>query len=152
MSVRSPSPVPHVFTDRSIFSLNLTRILDPHRNLTDQLQSQARTNVDMSTWCRHVHGSEAALFYPYRSVLMQAGTGLFRGKSIQNRLVCKNAIALAYYGSCRLLVMGSCVSWIYVQFLIGLVPLVCFIDLIYLTMQVPGFDWIAIRSSEVNLL
>ena len=28
---------------------------DSHRNLSDQLQSQARTYVDMSTWCRHVH-------------------------------------------------------------------------------------------------
>ena len=26
----------------------------------------------------------------------------------KNRLVCKNAVALAYNGSCRLLVMGSC--------------------------------------------
>ena len=29
------------------------------------------------------------------------------GKISKNRLVCKNAVALAYYGSCRLLVMGS---------------------------------------------
>ena len=33
---------------------------------------------------------------------------LFRGKKrSKNRLVCKIAVALAYYGSCRLLVMGS---------------------------------------------
>ena len=32
----------------------------------------------------------------------------FSGKISKNRLVCKNAVALAYYGSCRLLVMGSC--------------------------------------------
>ena len=51
---------------------------------------------------------EAALFYSYRSVLMYTGTGLFRGKMAKNRLVCKNAVALAYYGSCWLLVMGSC--------------------------------------------
>ena len=31
----------------------------------------------------------------------------FAGKISKNRLVCKNAVALAYYGSCRLLVMGS---------------------------------------------
>ena len=32
----------------------------------------------------------------------------FAGKIAKNRLVCKNAVALAlYYGSCRLLVMGS---------------------------------------------
>ena len=30
-----------------------------------------------------------------------------REKYLKNRLVCKNAVVLAYYGSCRLLVMGS---------------------------------------------
>ena len=35
-----------VFADQCIFSLNLSRIQhDPHRNLSDQLQSQARTTV-----------------------------------------------------------------------------------------------------------
>ena len=38
---------------------------------------------------------------------MKTGTYLFRGKNIyKNRLVCKNAVSLAYYGSCRLLVMA----------------------------------------------
>ena len=32
----------------------------------------------------------------------------FTRKISKNRLVCKNAVAVAYYGSCRLLVMGSC--------------------------------------------
>ena len=32
----------------------------------------------------------------------------FAGKISTNRLVCKNAVTLTYYGSCRLLVMGSC--------------------------------------------
>ena len=36
----------------------------------------------------------------------------FAGKISKNRLVCKNAVALAYYGSCRLLVMGSCWKWV----------------------------------------
>ena len=31
----------------------------------------------------------------------------FAGKISKNRLVCKNAVVLAYYWSCRLLVMGS---------------------------------------------
>ena len=31
-----------------------------------------------------------------------------REKISKNRLVCKNAAVLAYHGSCRLLVMGSC--------------------------------------------
>ena len=34
----------------------------------------------------------------------------FARKIYKSRLVCKKAVALAYYGSCRLLVMGSC-SW-----------------------------------------
>ena len=40
-----------VLTDRSIFSLNLSRIQIPtgHMNPSDQLQSEARTSVDMST-------------------------------------------------------------------------------------------------------
>ena len=33
----------------------------------------------------------------------------FTGKISKYRLVCKNAVAFAYYGSCMLLVMGSCV-------------------------------------------
>ena len=37
--------------------------------------------------------------------------GIFQGKiSNLNRLVCKKAVALAYYGSCRLLVMGLLVK------------------------------------------
>ena len=32
----------------------------------------------------------------------------FAGKIAKNRLVCKNAVALAYYERCRLLVVGSC--------------------------------------------
>ena len=57
-------PCKSAFTDRYIFSLNLSRI----RILSDQLQSQAGTSVDMSK------------FNSYRSVLMYTGTGLYRGK------------------------------------------------------------------------
>ena len=35
----------------------------------------------------------------------------FVGKMSKNRMVCKNAIALAYYGSCRFSVMSSLGSW-----------------------------------------
>ena len=74
---------------------------DPHRNLSDQLQSQAPTNVD-----RHVH------MRPHCFILTEACScrlelAYFAGKISKNRLVCKNAVALAYYGSCSLLVMGS---------------------------------------------
>ena len=54
--------------------------------------------------CRH----EAALFL----ILTEACSCAlelvyFAGKISKNRLVCENAVTLAYYGSCRLLVMGS---------------------------------------------
>ena len=88
---------------------------DPHRNLSYQLQLQARTNVDMSTsscgstWCRHVH------LRPHCFILTEAcwcrlELAYFAEKISKTRLVCKNAVVLAYYGSCRLLVMGCCSS------------------------------------------
>ena len=94
-----------VFTDRSIFSLNLSRIEIP-RNLSDQLQSQAPTNVDMSTWCRHVH-VRLHCFILTEACSCRLELAYFAGKISKNRLVCENAVALANYGSCRLLVMGS---------------------------------------------
>ena len=74
-----------------------------HRNLSDQLQLQARSNVDMSKWCQHVH------LRPHRFILTEAcSCGLelayFAGKISNNALACKNAVAFAYYWSCRLLV------------------------------------------------
>ena len=75
---QEPATTPYschgVFTDRSIFSLNLFRIQIP-----------TGTTV---TNCNHKQGlmstcsREASLFYPYRIVLMWTGTGLFRGKNI----------------------------------------------------------------------
>ena len=54
---------------------------------------------------------ETALFYPPRKrAYVVWNWAYFAGKLSKNRLVCKNAVALAYYGSCRLLVMGS-YSW-----------------------------------------
>ena len=63
-----------VFADRSIFSLNLSRIQIP-----------TGTSV---TNCNHKHGlmwtcsREAALFYPHRRVLTSSENGLFCGKNI----------------------------------------------------------------------
>ena len=38
----------------------------------------------------------------------------FAGKISKNRLVCKKTVALAYYGSCRLLVIGSWIRlWVF---------------------------------------
>ena len=39
---------------------------------------------------------------------MWTGTDLFQWKISKNRLVCKNAVALTYYGSCKLQVIGYC--------------------------------------------
>ena len=56
--------------------------------------------------CRHVH------VRPHCFILTEARScrlklEYFAEKISKNRLVCKNAVALAYYESCRLLVMGS---------------------------------------------
>ena len=58
--VTTPYSCHGFFTDRSIFSLNS----DANRTLSDQLQSQARANVDMSTWCRHVYVRPHCLTLP----------------------------------------------------------------------------------------
>ena len=75
------------------------------------LRSQARTNVVMSTWCRHVH------VRPHCFILTEVCScrlelAYFAEKISKNRhrQVSKNVVALAYYGSCRLLVTGSCPS------------------------------------------
>ena len=95
---QEPATTPYschgIFTDRSIFSLNFSRI-------------QVPTGASVTN-CIHKHGlaCEAA------SILTKACSctlemAYFTGKIAKNRLVCKNAVALAYYGSGRLLVMGS---------------------------------------------
>ena len=60
----------------------------------------------MLTWYRHDHAR------PHCSILTEACScrlelAYFAGKLSKNRLVCKNAVALAYYGSCRLVEMSS---------------------------------------------
>ena len=62
------------------------------------------TNVDMSTWCRHVH-VRPHCFIPIKACSFRLEMAYFARKISKNRLVCKNAVALAYYGSCRYLVM-----------------------------------------------
>ena len=74
---------------------------DPYRNLSDQLQSLARTSVDTSTWCRKVQ------VRPHWFILNEACScrlkqPYFAGEISKNRLVFENTVALAYYGSCRL--------------------------------------------------
>ena len=56
--------------------------------------------------CRHVHG-RLHCFILTEACSCTMELAYFSGKIAKNRLVCKNAVALAYYGSCTLLVMGS---------------------------------------------
>ena len=102
--------LPHIpvtaFSQTDLFLVWIYLEFRSHGNLSNQLQSQARTNVDMSKWRRHVH------VWPHCFILTEACScrlelAYFAGKISKNRLVCKNAVALAYYGSCLLLVMGS---------------------------------------------
>ena len=65
-------------------------------------------------WPHFSHGQDAeshvssSLFALRKRLLRRLVWSLFRGKKwLKNRLVCKNAVALAYYRSCRLPVMGS---------------------------------------------
>ena len=90
-----------VFTDRSIFSLHLSQIQIPKGTLVTNCKYKHGL---MSTWCRRVH------VRPHCFILTEACScrlelAYFAGKISKNRLVCKNAVALAYCGSCRLLVM-----------------------------------------------
>ena len=90
---------------RPIYSycLNLSRIQIP----TGTSVTNCNHKHGLMLTCRHVH------VRPHCFILTEACScrlelAYFAGKISKNRLVCKNAVALAYYGSCRLLVMGSC--------------------------------------------
>ena len=54
------------FSQTDLFLAEFISNSDPERNLSDQLQSQSRTNVDMMSTCSR----EPALFYSYQSMLM----------------------------------------------------------------------------------
>ena len=90
-----------VFTDRSIFSLNLSRIQIP--------TGTSVTNAVMSTCrhqCRYVH-MMLLCFILTESCSCRLELDYFAGKISKIRLVCKKEVALSYYESCRLLVMDS---------------------------------------------
>lgn len=106
---QDPATTPYschgVFTDLSIFSLNLCRTQFP----TGTLVTNCNHKHGLMLTCRQFH------MKPHCFILTEACScrlelAYFAGKVSKNRLVCKNALALAYYGSCRLLVMGSCWS------------------------------------------
>ena len=67
-------------------------------NRKQGLMLTRRHDVDMFT------GGRIVLSLP-KHAHVRTGTGLFLGEISKNRLVCKNAVALACYGSCRLLVV-----------------------------------------------
>ena len=102
--------LPHIpvtaFSQTDLFLVWIFSNSDPHGNPSNQLQSQARTNVDMSTSCRHIL-ERPRCFMLSEACSCRPELAYFAGKISKNRLVCKNAVAFAYYGSCRLLVMGS---------------------------------------------
>ena len=86
-----------VYSDQSIYSLNLSRIQVP-----------TGTSV---TNCSHKHG--LLLTCQHYVVLPKACScrlelAYFAAKISKNILFCKNAVALAYYGSSRLLLMHAC--------------------------------------------
>ena len=104
---QEPATTPYschvVFTDRSIFSLNLSRIQIPAGTSVTNWNHKRRLMLT----CRHFH------LRPHCIILTEACSrrlelANFAGKISKNRLVCKNAVVLAYYGSRRLLVMGAC--------------------------------------------
>ena len=100
-------PVTAFFTDRTIFSLNLSRIQIPtgtsvaNCNHKHGLMLTCRYDVDTFAWGRIVSSLPKRAHADWNWPIS-------RGKISKNRLACKNAVALSYYGSCRLLVMGSC--------------------------------------------
>ena len=101
-------PIIRCFYRLIYFKFEFISNSDPHRkrNLSDQLQSQAHTNVDMSTSCRHVH-VRPRCFILIEACSCRLVLAYFAGKMSKIRLVGKNAVALAYYGRCRLLALNG---------------------------------------------
>ena len=100
---QEPATLPYschgVFTDRSIFSLNLSRIRIP----TGTSVTNCNHKHGLMLTCRHVH-VRLYCFILTEACSCTLELAYFAGKIGKNRPVCKNAVALAYYGSCRLLV------------------------------------------------
>ena len=98
---QEPATTPYschgVFTARYVFSLNLSRIQIPTGTSVTNCNHKHRLVLT----CRHVR------VRPHCFILNDWNWPISREKISKNRLVCKNAFAMAYYGSCKLLVMGS---------------------------------------------
>ena len=88
------------------FCLNLSRIQIPTGTLVTNLQSQAWTNVDTLTWCWHVHARQHC-FILTDLAHVDWKWSISREKYLKIDSSVKNSVALAYYGSCRLLLMYS---------------------------------------------
>ena len=86
------------------FQLNLSRIQIPTRTSVNNCSHKhgLMSIVDMFTW------DNIVLFLPKRAHVDWNWPILQEKYISKNRPVCKNAVALANYGTCRLLVMSSC--------------------------------------------
>ena len=79
------------FTDRSIFSLNLTRIQTPAGALVTNHKHELSFMYVVFYFV--YMALEAAIVLPYRCALMRTEAELFlREKKPKNRPVCKNAV------------------------------------------------------------
>ena len=102
---RSPSPANcnHlIFLSRRFhrpiyFQFEFISNSGPHRNISDQLQTQALTNVDMSTCSRETVLYSFILTEAYSCRLDLA---YFAGKISKNRLVCEMPLHWLIMGSC----------------------------------------------------
>ena len=104
--------LPHIpATARSIFSLNLSRFQIPTGT---SVTNYNHNHGVMLTW-RHVH-VRPHCFILTETRWCRLEPAYLAGKISKNRLVCKNAVASAYYGSCRLLVKDSWKGLFYSQF------------------------------------
>ena len=83
--------------------LNLSRIQIP----TGTSVTNCNHKHGLMVTCRHLH-VRPHCFIPAEACSCRLELAYFAGRISKNRLVCKNAVSLPYYGSYRLLVIGPC--------------------------------------------
>ena len=101
------TPLPHIpvtaFSQTDLFSVWIYAWI---QIATETSVTNCNHKHALMLTCRHVH------VRPHCFIVTEARSWrleleCFAEKISKNRLVCKNAVALPYYESCRLLVMGS---------------------------------------------
>ena len=101
-----------VFTNRSIFNFNLSRIQIP----TGTLVTNCNHKHGIMSTCQHVHMRPHCFIFTEACSRRLEPLAYFAGTIPENRLVCKKAVALlVYYRSCRLLGVGSCLGLTHVN-------------------------------------